>query len=625
MMSQSFYRTIFFLTILQVISSSAVTPYFRIRSQSEDAARELVGWTQQINLADIGYVYGSFSVTPEYTRSFWSGRMADCLLGIDYRCDNSCGGCGVKGNGELVISGSRVANRGAHDWLADYFGLPTDYKSTVTIAPRISTILFDLNFYLGLDEWCDGLYLRIHTPIVHTSWDLNFCENIINAGINSQLPGYFNESTTGIDRAQLVNSFTDYVSAQAVPNLGAIVSFEALKNSKMATRAKNKSALSDIQVAFGWNFLLCDDYHFGVNIRGAAPTGNRPCSEFLFEPMVGNSHHWELGIGLTSHYTLWRSCDDLMSAGIYADCNITHLFRAHQRRSFDLKGRPNSRYMLAQKLGTPVANLFVNPLPDDQANSAIPAAQFQNVFTPVANLTTFDVDSRIAAQIDLAILADFATPHWNLDIGYNVWAQTCESLRLSCRCPAPLDGNVTWVLKGDSFVYGFAQTAIAPITFHEPIALSPSESQATLNHGTNNFVGPDVSMGGIDGIQPTRNPGVDSAQFARFLDDATAGANIIDLVSGSQTKTSKFPIFIRTSDLDLNSARTKGLSHKVFAHVSYIGDEYCGWIPYIGVGGKAEFFSTRALSCQSSCNTCECQRCGVSEWGVWIKGGVSYN
>ena len=69
---------------------------------------------------------------------------------------------------------------------------------------------------------------------------------------------------------------------------------------------------------------------------GAAPTGKRPKAEYLFEPMVGNGGHWEVGAAFTSHMLFWSSESGESHAGGYLDVNVTHLLKAHQKRCFDL-------------------------------------------------------------------------------------------------------------------------------------------------------------------------------------------------------------------------------------------------------------------------------------------------
>jgi hypothetical protein len=49
------------------------------------------------------------------------------------------------------------------------------------------------------------------------------------------------------------------------------------------------------------------------------------------------------------------------------------------------------------------------------------------------------------------------------------------------------------------------------------------------------------------------------------------------------------PVFLSASDVLLQG--TKSLSHKVFTNLSYTWDRD-NWIPYLGIGGSAEFGQT---------------------------------
>jgi hypothetical protein len=80
------------------------------------------------------------------------------------------------------------------------------------------------------------------------------------------------------------------------------------------------------------------------------------------------------------------------------------------------------------------------------------------------------------------------------------------------------------------------------------------------------------------------------------------------------------PVFITNDDIDYEGARTAGLSNKLFANIHY------NWldlttIPYIDLGGEIEFGSNS--DCCSSKKSC-CRNSALSQWGVWIKGGVSF-
>jgi len=638
----------------------SVTPYFSIRSQSENAARELVGagWNTQINLCNIDNWYGNFSVTPEYTRSLKPYNIAECLFG-NTNCYNPCEtACTTLCKNDcndlyrIKISGSNIENRGSCDWLADYFGLPTDYQSCITFEPRIDNFLIDLNFYVGLDTWCPGLYFNIHAPIVHTRWDLNMCEKIQNSGENPHWPGYFNNtinlsgtSTVGIVRNDLVSNFSKFIGGCETINSNEFI-FNPLCSAKIDCSSHKKTALSDIQMELGWNIWCNNDYHVGLNIRTAAPTGTQPTGTYLFEPIVGNGKHWELGAGMSSHWTFWYDECNCKSMAFYIDANITHLFKTRQCRTFDLYGKPLSRYMLAAQFKTPVENLLAGAEdPDVQ-----PSKQFAGIYSPVANLTTFAVDVSIGAQADIACMLQYNHNNWSCDIGYNFWGRSCEQILCPCSCCPCLEDN-TWALKGDAFMYGFTQD----VEFESHgIPLSATQPKATIYQGTNNYPNGDTSDS-TNPISWAQNPGVANRRLAWDKDEEEIFSLIDGTDQGAQAYTSLDPVLINFCDIDLCGAQTKGLSHKLFAHIDYTWCENECRTPYLGIGFEVEFAQKTSDSCYDNCNTCLpcnvsngldfatecipcynptenscsccndcCTLCALSQWGIWIKGGFGF-
>ncbi len=597
-------------------ADSSVAPYFSIRSQSVDSARELVGWTHFVNLFDKDCNYGVFSIIPEYTRSFNSTNIAECLFGPDLvECR------------EIHISGSRVQGRNSGtDWLADYFGLPVDFQSTLSVRPMIENMLVDFNFYIGLDSIVDGLYFRVHAPVVHTRWRLNVDETIVAPGVTGYDAGYF--GPFAVPRAQLLGSFSDYVCDGATPILANIAAnaatpgpvFNQLEYGKWNCNKLTQTKLSDIIWALGWNFWQNCDYHVGVNVRGAIPTGTRPSGEYFFEPVVGNGHHWELGAGFTSHYTFWRDNSAARSMGVYVDANFTHLFATRQTRSFDLANKPNSRYALAQQIAEPAVNLFAANALGVQVEQT---AQFKDVYTSVVNLTTVQMDVSATLQVDLTALFNYHNDcGFEWDLGYNFWTRSCEKLSFNrSRCLEP--DLSTWALKGDAHVYGFANVG-GPIAAGTAIGLAATENQATIHGGTNNFVGLLSTQGGINGVRPTANPGIDNPGLATTNGIQT----ILDAVGGVQTRSSNPALFLSTDSFDCGSNRTRGLSHKLFTNFNFFWNDLVEeYVPYVGFGGKIEF--AQHSSHPSAVVPCECSSycatCGVSEWGIWLKAGLAYN
>lgn len=641
------------LCITILLSSSmaiaAALPYIAFRSQGFNAARELVGWQTTINRGDTDSYYTSFSITPEYTRSFRAGNLAGYLFG-----DAMTNNCAVTdhcfenrySNNDcsfIKIQGSEVANRDPQALMAENFYLPTDFNSQVSVEPVISNWLIDFNLYFGFDQCHPGLYFRIHTPLTRTRWALNYCEDVLSNGQNNYDPGYFNDTfvetfTTvstvyGLYRTQLLENFTQYaVDGDAITGVSGIT-YEGLRNARFASRPLTKTDLAELTAALGWNFIACEDYHFGFQIRAAAPTGNKPRGYYLFEPIVGNGHHWELGAGLTTHFSLYKSEDECQNLSMYIDWNMTHLFKSCQWRTFDLCGKPLSRYMLAMAFTTSVVNLQDTT---DSVTYNTPSAQFAKSFSPVANFSTIPVEVSYPLQTDLVFKLAFTNNNFQWDIGYDFWYRSCTKFNKISFDTHTYTPN-TWALKGDAFVFGFPDSQPA-------IPLSATELNATIFAGTNNFAASPSTW--------NQNPGIDNKALATDgtvahdpLNTSQAIANFV------QVFTSQDPQLLQNYALDIDAAKSRGLSQKVFTHFNYMWKQYTCWTPYLGIGGEVEFAKNSHDSACCSNNSCNltlttpqnipcchsnhlapqgnnCKHCtwaALSQWGIWIKGGVAFN
>lgn len=570
-------------------------------SQSVNAARELAGWQEYVNIfSKDNRQYGIFSITPNFDMSFRPERIAQCFFGNDIvQCKNT-----------LTIKGSQTEGRTRSDWLADYFGLPTDYESKVQFEPRVTNALVDLNWYFGLDRWLPGIYFRIHAPVVYSTWDLQLCESLISTGSQVYDPGYFNAS--GITRSQLSSNFTSFINGDDAPK-GAGLTFNKLTNAKMSCDAQKITQLSEIQCALGYNVLHNRTYHLGFNIRGSIPTGNKPTGEYLFEPIVGNGHHWELGGGLSTHILVWEQEETQEKCGIYFDANITHLFKTEQIRSFDLCSSDNSRYMLAQKMGTPIEQGLVGVV--DGANIE-PIVQYQQEVIPIANLTTLPVSVSASVQADLAVMIGYTKAKNSWGLGYAFWGRSCETISL-CGEKTPFELQ-SWALKGDATVYGFENSML-----NTPIPLSSSQSEATINHGTN-F---EKTGATTDAQVETgkKNLNVDNSALTLSDSDSDSTYSVVYTAAGGpdRIRTSIQPILLSKDDIAIDSARTRGISHRMFSHFTHaIGSHDLH--PYLSIGAQMEFGQSSECDNSVTIKKAPCVNTALSFWSVWIKGGVAY-
>lgn len=623
-------------------NGTGVSPTFVARSQARYKMREDVGVVDHTNLSSQDSWYGTFAVIPGYMQTFRSGNIAHTLFGNSLRGSNGSESCDSDCGSAILIQGSQFNNgtRTAGAWLADNFYLPSTFSGSFNVKPSVKDFFIDFDFYSGLDEWFCGGYFRVYAPFVHTRWNLAFCEadHTITSTVG-YTQGYFD--SVEVPSANLLQSFSEY-AAGGTPALTAATSVkpQGLKFAKITKCKQTKNGLGDLRAELGWNFWQSDCYHLGLNIQAAAPTGTKRRAEFLFDAVVGNGHHWELGGGITGHYTFWSDESESRHFGVYLDANFTHLFKATEQRTFDLKGKPNSRYMLAAQLGANTQNLNGSNVVGG-ANPTLSKAQFTGVYTPVANLTTFDIKVSTGVQADVVAWFNYTSCNWSWDFGYNFYGRSKEKFACetsSCDTSCNNTTNIcdesqknVWVLKGDAREFGFTSDAN-----HTPVRLAASENSATICSGVNSKYDTTEPMDPIY----RGNVAVDNAQFAFGLSPLVELD--INATQAFSVLTSIQPVYVKCEDVDF--ARTRSITNSVFTHVSYTWDCDC-WTPYLGVGGFAEFGSNS--SCNDSCNTddgcgalptvvttsaCD-NNCGdsnsvntsLSRWGVWLKGGVSFN
>lgn len=554
--------------------------FYSPRSQSVNAARELVGWYWGINRCCVGEDYGSFSGTFEITKSFQSRNIARYFFATDF----------------LTFTGSRVPDRSPTDILADYFGLPTDFKSNVLVRPYVENVLFDVDWFYGLDAWYKGVYLRVHAPLVHTKWDLNLDECVVFDGTNNYPAGYM--ASFLIDRCSMASSVTQSMAGNV-----SFGDYHPLEYGKVDC-AQKLFGLSDIQIAFGWNMVNAEAYHFGINVRTSIPTGTIPKGIFLFEPIIGNGHHWELGIGLSGHAVTWY-CNDEWMMGIYGDLNVTHLFGTHQRRSFDfLRHGSGSRYILLQEMG--------NPVVDGVTVAGAPiATQYHGTIFPAINATTLGCDVSIAVQVDLALMLTWQHEYVNFDIGYNLWGRSAE--KIQCRECFP---NNRFAFKGDAQVYGFVPGS------HQFVAINATQS-VPAEGGVFGRVRIESAQGNGSASQAFANTNADNAGDAAFngvlLNQSYAPAGIVNtglqasditIVQGSNP-----PELLTNADIDdLSAVSGTAFTNKFFVYAGYTFVDRVRVLPYLGLGGEVELDGASTRLATNS----------LSQWGIWIKGGVSY-
>ena len=221
--------------------TSEITTLISPRSQSVNLALQYVGWQQFIDQGPCTMPRAVLTVAPVASTSFRPDHIAQSLFGETIlNCSQI-----------FRVSGSQTARK-VDDWLADYFGLPTDYQSAVQVNPHNHTLFVDINAYLDLSYLYPELFAILRIPVAHTRWDVSACEKVINSGTNAATAGYF--SNNSIARNQLVTQFTQFMNGTATVTAEGLL-FEPLHAARIACHAQKTTAVAEVRGWLGYRFF----------------------------------------------------------------------------------------------------------------------------------------------------------------------------------------------------------------------------------------------------------------------------------------------------------------------------------------------------------------------------------
>ena len=334
---------------------------------------------------------------------------------------------------------------------------------------------------------------------------------------------------------------------------------------------QQKTAVANIDLILGYNFLMNEAAHAGIFLFTLIPTGTVPRSKIIFEPIVGNGRLWGIGPGIYGHFDLLRH--NYHSLGIWFEGVLTHQFKDIQDRSFDLIGHgPLSRYMLLKEFDK-----------DDH---------YEDSLFNAIDFSTRAVEVGGSVRTDAAVKLSYYYDRWGFDLGYNVYARSKEKLRLEDTLhPSDLNNRHFGIKGTEGVCYRILNTRTGEVLDRMPI-LNSTQNRATIHQGAP-----------VDNPQPIvlENPN----NVAITWDSPTTGTLKI-------AQQSNPPIIISTDLLDLTSGMVPHqLTHKVFGHISYTALDRC-WEPQFGIGGEAEFDGRSEILS------------GLNQWGIWFKLAISY-
>ena len=135
------------------------------------------------------------------------------------------------------------------------------------------------------------------------------------------------------------------------------------------------------------------------------PIADKEHAEFLFDPVVGNNHHMGIGAALNIQAPLNRDTT-YVAFCFFLDLESTILIRNKQHRTFDLRGKPWSRFLLMNK------QEGVEPLTD----------------VPGVNLMTYKAVIKPFNVVDFAMGWRTKTQNAEFEAGWGIWGHGYERI-----------------------------------------------------------------------------------------------------------------------------------------------------------------------------------------------------
>lgn len=357
--------------------------FFSYRPVHSNTARKMVAVEDKIHLFGKDEFYGVVDVALEYTQTFRPHRLAKYF---SFKKDSTS------------MDYGQDCTSNAQDIFGRNFG--TTATGTICFNPRIQNFIADIDLFLGWDEFICGLWTRLDIPIVHTRWDLRMSDT---GNADGSFPAGIFDATANEIQAPYSNLKEAFVGDQG---WGKVNKLEAGRINGRRTDTQ----VSGLTFTLGYDFIRKERGHVAAGIFFVAPTGTRPHGDYLFEPIVGANHSWQLGGTLNAAYRLWENCDCEQSLWLYFDAEVSHLFKAKQTRLLGLKDNgAGSSYLLLKKWNA-----------DGTAVELIERA---------ANILNTKLKVGATVMADASLMLQYNSGCFFGSLGYNFWVRSKEKAK----------------------------------------------------------------------------------------------------------------------------------------------------------------------------------------------------
>lgn len=342
---------------------------------------------------DADKMYGCFSIHGEYNGSFKSGDLGKYLSPIANKTFR------------LGQEDTATANA-ATDVYSGFFLLNDAYTANITFKPTSKTFTTDLNLFVGLDEFMEGMYFNVELPIVHNKRQVKITEAQVTAADDGNInTGFFAAGAT------TTVAYTTFKSAM-VGNLttGAGVAANNMNYGKI-NGSQSKTKVGNVRLNLGYDFVRKENMHLGVALEALVNGNGKSKAVYMFEPSVGTGGRHGIGGRIDGHVRAWEKDDSEINLFLQAD--LVHLFDATELRSYDLTANGTwSRYLLFKEWLS--ANL------NDAGNPETTA------IVHGVNFTTLNAKIGMDLMYDVNLMMSYSNSSMGINVGYGLHGHSKE-------------------------------------------------------------------------------------------------------------------------------------------------------------------------------------------------------
>jgi len=310
---------------------------------------------------------GSFQVIAAYQMSMCEPDTIQYFL---YNFKNS-----------LNVFGDSNHDYMCRDVRAEWLGLPSDFRGTMGVNPQQKQLGFTVMYSQDLKRFAEYDFLK-------RFW-LNIAVPIVVIENNMNLTQWGVQNVADVCPKDIVSAFN-----QSCWRFGKI-------NGRMS-----RLNVAPIYIQLGGAFLDDGPNQVVSYSTLLIPSGQEDEGKYMFEPVAGYNGHLAFGTGVNFQFGLNRD-NERFDVCFYLNLEGVFLIRNWHYRTFDLKCKPWSRYLLLTRPG------------------AMPGQ-----YEPAVNIFTQRVKVRPYNVVDFAIGFRVKSESFELEAGYSIWGHGSE--RIEC-------------------------------------------------------------------------------------------------------------------------------------------------------------------------------------------------